>query len=102
MFAQCTSVMLEYYQEDIVTIDELEKAALKLDSKSRARLAERLLASLQNLSDAENAQLWAEEAKRRDQELDVDGTTGRPAVNVLREIMSGINERLRLIKGSVI
>ena len=83
--------MLEYYMEGIVTINELEKAALKLDSKSRARLAERLLASLENLSDAENSQLWAEEAQRRDQELDGDETSGRPAENVLRNARSTIN-----------
>ena len=51
-------------------LEELEAAALKLDAKARARLAERLLSSLETLSDAENAQLWAEEAQRRDAELD--------------------------------
>ena len=45
-------------------IKELEAAALKLEPKARARLAERLLDSLENLSPGENALIWAEEAQR--------------------------------------
>ncbi len=48
-----------------MSIDELEAAALKLEPKARARLAERLLDSLEQLSPEENAQIWAEEAERR-------------------------------------
>lgn len=48
-------------------IDELEAEALKLAPAARARLAEKLLESLETLSDEENAQLWAEEAARRDE-----------------------------------
>jgi len=44
-------------------IEELEGEALKLDPKSRARLAGRLLDSLEELSEEENVQLWAEEAQ---------------------------------------
>ena len=40
-----------------MSIDELETAALKLKPESRARLAERLLDSLENLSDEENTRL---------------------------------------------
>jgi hypothetical protein len=39
-----------------VRIKELEAEALKLDPKSRARLAERLLDSLEELSEQENPQ----------------------------------------------
>ena len=45
-----------------MSIDELETEALKLAPAARARLAEKLLESLETLSDEENAQLWAEEA----------------------------------------
>jgi hypothetical protein len=48
-----------------MSTDELETEALKLTPRERARLAERLLQSLENLSDEENARLWAEEADRR-------------------------------------
>jgi hypothetical protein len=44
-------------------IEKLEGEALKLDPRSPARLAGRLLDSLEELSEEENAQLWAEEAQ---------------------------------------
>jgi len=69
-------------------LEQLEAAALQLDAKARARLAEKLLASLETLSDAESAQLWAEEAQRRDCELDNDTGLARPADKVLRDVRS--------------
>ena len=65
-------------------IEELEGEALKLDPKSRARLAGRLLDSLEELSEEENAQLWAEEAERRDAQMDAHPDSGRPAADVFR------------------
>jgi putative addiction module component (TIGR02574 family) len=44
---------------------ELFKTALSLDVHDRAALAERLLASLEELSEQEADRLWAEEAQRR-------------------------------------
>jgi hypothetical protein len=64
---------LEYHLA--MSIDEIEATALKLAAADRARLAERLLESLEQLSDEENAKLWAEEAIRRDKEWDADPTT---------------------------
>ena len=49
-----------------MSIEELEAEALKLNPSARARLAERLLESLETLSEEENSRLWAEEAERRD------------------------------------
>lgn len=66
-------------------IDELEAEALKLELPDRARLAERLLASLEGLSEEENTRLWAEEAARRDAEWDRMPATGRPAEEVFRD-----------------
>jgi hypothetical protein len=71
-------------------IEELEGEALKLDPKSRARLAGRLLGSLEELSEEENAQLWAEEAQRRDAQMDAHPDSGRPAADVFREGWSRI------------
>ncbi len=65
--------------------DELEAEALKLAPRERARLAERLLRSLENLSDEENARLWAEEAERRDRACDANPSIGRPADDVFRD-----------------
>jgi hypothetical protein len=64
---------------------ELEDAALKLTPSERARLAEKLLESLEGLSDEDNARLWAEEAARRDSAWDVNPTMGRAAADVFRD-----------------
>ncbi len=63
----------------------LETEVLKLNPRSRARLAEKLLQSLETLSEAENEQLWAEEALRRHEELETDTTVARSAEEVFRE-----------------
>lgn len=66
-------------------LQTLETEALKLNPNARARLAEKLLQSLESLSDAENEQLWAEEAQRRHQELEEGIVVGRSAEEVFRE-----------------
>lgn len=68
-----------------MSIDELETEALKLDPKSRARLAEKLLASLDELSEDENAALWAEEAARRNARWNRDAGDGQEADEVFAE-----------------
>ena len=68
-----------------MSIDDIEAELLKLDPQSRARLAKRLLESLEALSDEENERLWAEEADRRDAEWDATPGSGRPAADVLRD-----------------
>lgn len=68
-----------------MSIKELEAEALKLDPKARARLAGKLLESLENLSEEENARLWAEEAQKRDAEMDTHPDTGASATDVFRE-----------------
>ena len=71
-----------------MSIKELEAEALKLDPKSRARLAGKLLQSLENLSEEENARLWAEEAHRRVVEMDTQPDSGASAKEVFREALS--------------
>ena len=61
-----------------MSIEEIEAEALKLDPQARARLAERLLESLETLSDQENERLWAEEADRRDADWDSASDMGTP------------------------
>ena len=68
-----------------MSIDELEALVLKLDPKSRARLAGKLLESLDSLSPEENEKLWLEEARARDAEMDRDPGAGRPAADVFRD-----------------
>jgi hypothetical protein len=69
-----------------VTHDELEVELRKLDPRERARLAAALLDSLEELSEDENARLWAEEAERRHDDLLSDVTLGRSATDVFRDI----------------
>ena len=66
--------------------DELESEALKLDPENRARLAEKLLASLDDLSEDENARLWAEEAGRRNAAWDHAAGDGQTADEIFREV----------------
>lgn len=68
-----------------MTFDELQAEALKLDPKARARLAGSLLESLEALSAHERAQLWAEEAEKRNADLASDPESARPMADVLRD-----------------
>ena len=69
-----------------MTINEVEAAALSLDLSGQAALAEKLLRSLEDLSQEEIEQLWADEALRRDQELDAGKAKARDGEEVLREL----------------
>ena len=66
-----------------MSIEEVEAAALKLVPKERARLAGRLLESLDNLSEEESETLWAQEAERRDRAW-TSADDARAAKKVLR------------------
>jgi hypothetical protein len=67
-------------------LEVLEAQAMKLDSKSRARLVRRLILSLEVQPDAERERLWVEEAERRARELQEGRVTARPAAAVLRRV----------------
>ncbi len=68
-----------------MTASDLEAAALKLPPRDRARLAEKLLASLDTLSEAEHGEIWATEALRRDAELDDNPDLARDNDSVFRD-----------------
>ena len=74
---------------DQVDVQELEAAVLKLDPKDRARLAGKLLNSLEELSEEEVNRMWAEEAQRRDAEMDADPGSELPAEDVFRDAPRG-------------
>jgi putative addiction module component (TIGR02574 family) len=52
-----------------MSTEQIVAAALKLDHKSRAKIARRLLDSLDELSEEEAEALWLDEAERRLQEM---------------------------------
>jgi putative addiction module component (TIGR02574 family) len=49
----------------MTTLESVLRSALGLDVADRAALAEKLLASLDELSEEEAERLWAEESRRR-------------------------------------
>jgi hypothetical protein len=68
-----------------MTVPEIEAAALNLDVNSRARLAEKLLRSLDDLSEEEIEHLWVDEALRRNAEFDAGTAKARDADDVFRD-----------------
>ena len=71
-----------------MTTNEVEAAALEMDASARARLADKLLHSLEDLSAEEINRLWAEEAVRRDAEFDAGTAKARDAEAVFRDALS--------------
>lgn len=68
-----------------MNLEELEAAVLQLNPQARAQLAAKLLQSLDVLSEAEHERLWADEALRRDEDLETGAATPRAAEEVFRE-----------------
>lgn len=72
-------------ETDFVIKRILAVEAPKLSASDRARLAESLLESLDELAEGEHERLWSDEAARRNVEMDADPSLGRPAAEVLRD-----------------
>ena len=68
-----------------MTMTELEAAALSMDVADRAKLAQKLLRSLEDLSADEIDRLWVEEALRRDVEFDNGTARARSGEDVFRD-----------------
>ena len=71
-------------------VRRVESEALKLSAKARARLAERLISSLDDHADPDSERLWLEEAERRLDELLSGKAAGIPADEVFRKARSSI------------
>lgn len=69
----------------MMTVNALRTEAMALPPQDRARLAEELLASLDELSEVEAEQLWLDEAARRARELDAGLVERIPAELVHNE-----------------
>jgi len=72
------------------TPHELESKVLKLSRRNRARLAQRLISSLDHESDANAEKLWLDEAERRLAELKSGKVPAIPAERVIRKARSAI------------
>ena len=66
-------------------LTQLEKRVLSLPTEERARLAERLIASLDDLNDEENERLWLDEAERRLEAYRAGRIGARPADDVIQD-----------------
>jgi putative addiction module component (TIGR02574 family) len=69
---------------------ELESQALKLPRRQRARLAQRLISSLDQAADADAERLWLAEAERRLAELKSGKVAAIPAEKVIRKTRSAL------------
>ncbi len=72
-------------------LDEVITAALQLGIEERAELADRLLLSLDEPSEAEVERLWLEEAERRLKEFRSGKVRSIPADEVFRRAMDDIS-----------
>ena len=69
---------------------ELESKALKLSPRERARLAQRLISSLEREVDTDAEKLWRQEAERRLGEIKSGKVAGIPAEKVIRKARSSL------------
>ena len=69
---------------------ELESKALKLSPRERARLAQRLISSLEREVDADAEKLWRQQAERRLGEIKSGKVAGIPAEKVIRKARSSL------------
>lgn len=65
---------------------QIEMEALKLPTKSRARLAEKLIYSLEKDGYTENERVWARGSMKRYEAMAAGKVKGIPAAKVLRDV----------------
>lgn len=68
-----------------MNLHQIESEALGLPIQDRAALAQRLLLSLEEISDPEYEQLWADESVRRAAEFDSGNTAAISGEEVARK-----------------
>ena len=69
---------------------KLEAKVLKLPPEERARLAERLISSLDHQADADSEELWIREAERRLDELESGAVDPIAAERVIEKARSSL------------
>jgi len=74
-----------------MTNEQVESEALKLKPQARAELAEKLLRSLEELSEEDIERLWAEEALRRNGDFDAGKASMRDAEDVFKDARARIS-----------
>ncbi|MDX9975066.1 MAG: addiction module protein [FCB group bacterium] len=83
-----------------VTLEELEAQALKLSTKERSELVQRLIVSLDGEPEGtpeEIAKAWEDEIARRVADMDA----GRTKWNSLEEVMTELRARIKTAEADV-
>ena len=80
----------------LMTIRVLEKEVLELPPRSRVRLAERIIASIDDYSAPELEAAWDDEVERRVKEIQSGAEKGIPAEDAMKEARRALNETRRL------
>ena len=76
----------------ITDFKEIENSALNLDRKNKARLADKLLQSIQGKIDPEIEQAWIDEVQKRKESLKSGETSLHSATDVLKEARKRIQK----------
>jgi putative addiction module component (TIGR02574 family) len=79
-----------------VTLRVLEKEVLELPPRSRVRLVEKIIESLDDYADPGLQAAWDEEIERRVKEIKSGAEKGIPAAQVMKEARQALNETRRL------
>jgi putative addiction module component (TIGR02574 family) len=79
-----------------VTLRVLEREVLELSVRSRVRLAERILESVDDYADLQLEAAWNAEIGRRVEEIHSGAEPGIPAAQVMKEARRALHEARRL------
>ncbi len=79
-----------------MTLRVLEKEVLELSPRSRVRLAERLIESIDDYADPKLESEWNEEIERRVNDIESGAEKGIPAAEVMKEARRALNETRRI------
>jgi putative addiction module component (TIGR02574 family) len=74
-------------------LQAIEAQVMRLGAKSRARLAERLILSLDTPMEMQLERIWVEEAERRVDEIRKGHVKARPAAAVFRKIRRQVSRK---------
>jgi putative addiction module component (TIGR02574 family) len=79
-----------------MTLRVLEKEVLELPPRSRVRLAEKIIESIDDYADSDLEAAWDEEIERRVREIESGAQEGIPAAQVMKDARRALNETRRL------
>ena len=79
-----------------MTLRVLEKEALELPPRSRVRLAEKIIESIDDYADPDLEAAWDDEIERRVKEIESGAEEGITAAQVMKDARRALNETRRI------